>query len=364
MGESLFLSTTPGLEVVLLAEAQPLGSAKLVPGGVKLGGPDGLHRRANLELRTASRVMIELGELKVRDPADLRRALGGLDLRPYVRRGEAVELELVARGGMGERGLREGALGIAPAAGVPATAAAPRPLGPLVRLRSERGAVWVSVDTSGELLYRRGYRQEVSHAPLRETLAAGLLALSEHTPDVPLWDPLCGSGTLLIEAALHAKQHAPGLARSFAFERFPAHDKNAFAREKAAAFARERPLATPLFGSDLNAGALGTARRNARRAGVEGELRLTRHDASLPFPGVPAGTLALANFPYGKRLLDKEALPTLYAAIAKGLRRSGVARLGALVADERAGEWLSLREPRVHALDNGGLSCWLLVGGL
>ena len=282
--ERLLLATTRGLEGVLRDEAAHLGAARVTDEGVFLEGPLGLHRRANLELRTANRVWL------LQKP---------------------------------------------------------------------------KIDTSGELLYRRGFRQEVSRAPLRETIAAGILLLAGYAPETPLWDPLCGSGTLLIEAALLARNLAPGLSRSFAFESFADHNPEAFARQKAAYAARARPKAPALIlGTDLNAGALGTARRNAQRAGVFADLALERQDATVPRKGLPPGTLAIANLPYGIRVGETAALPKLYAALVAALRQSGVARVALLARDPRAPEWLGLPNATLHPMDNGGLSCRLICSPL
>ncbi len=283
MAEALFIATTPGLEQVLLAEARSLGEARAVPGGVRLTGADGLHRQANLRLRSASRVWLEVARRRV--------------------------------------------------------------------------------DTSGELLYRRGYRQEISRAPLRETLAAGLLRLARFEPTEPLWDPLCGSGTLAIEAALISRRIPAGLQRTFAFERFPAHDAAAYTREKAKLAAEELPRAVaPIWASDLNAGSLGTARRNAARAGVQGDLELLRHDATKPIANLPGGALVISNLPYGKRAGAGSDLPALYRAVVEACRRSGAVRGGFLAADASAPEWLGLKESETHRVENGGLKCLFVVG--
>lgn len=290
--ETLFIATTPGLEQVLLAEARGLGEAKVVPGGVRLTGPEGVHRLANLTLRCASRVWL-----------------------------------------------------VAPAS-LPESARA-------------------RVDSSGELLYRRGYRQEVSRAPLRETLAAGLLRLAQHRPTEPLWDPLCGSGTLAIEAALMSRGIAAGLHRGFAFEQFPSHDPVAYEREKAALRSSQLSgVPAPIRASDLNAGSLGTARRNATRAGVAGDLKLFRHDATHPVPDLPAGALVISNLPYGKRAGAGSDLPALYRAVVEACRRSGAARAGFLTADKNAPDWLGLKGSKSYAVENGGLKCLFVVGQL
>ncbi len=210
MDEHLFLSTTPGLEPVLLAEARRLGVARRVEGGVELTGPRGLHRKANLWLRTASRVQLRLGDLPAGDARALEAGLARVPLEAVRRPGAPVRLEATARGAIRERE----ALAIARRVW-----GASAGEGPTILLRIENARCTVSVDTSGELLYRRGWRQEISRAPLRETLAVGLLLLAGYDGHEPLWDPVCGSGTIATEAASLAVGRAPGFLRVLAFER-------------------------------------------------------------------------------------------------------------------------------------------------
>lgn len=342
--ETLFLTTTPGLEGALLAEARALGDAAAVEGGVQLMGGAGLHRRANLRLRTASRVMLEL----LRVPAAAPQRLGGFDWAPFLAPGERVALEIVSAQRL----------------------ALPRwPLdarGTLhARLRLEGKELVLSVDTSGELLHRRGYRQETSHAPLRETLAAGLLALAHYDPLQPLWDPMCGSGTIPIEAAWIAQQRAPGLERTFFFERFPAHDGQAWEQEKAAARAQLRQaLPAPILASDQNAGALGVARRNARRAGLADALTLSRLDATVPRRDLQGPGLVIANLPYGKRVGRDGELEALYRRFAGALREGLPGwRVGWLVADASLLD-VGIAWRDRYRLENGGLPCVFAVGQL
>jgi putative N6-adenine-specific DNA methylase len=178
-------------------------------------------------------------------------------------------------------------------------------------------------------LYQRGYREEIGRAPMRETLAAGVLRLAGYRGDEPLWDPMCGSGTLLIEAALIAYGIAPGDLR---------------------AGATRTPEAL-LKGSDLNAGALGVTRRNARRAGVT--LDLERADAAKIRP-VGSPGLLIANLPYGKRVEkgDLTAVLSNFSTHFKGWRFALLmqGRLSGLTAHTE------------HSLSNGGLRCRLYVG--
>ncbi|MHB8417371.1 MAG: THUMP domain-containing class I SAM-dependent RNA methyltransferase [Myxococcales bacterium] len=352
--ELLFLSTTPGLEKALEAEASALGEARLVPGGVELRGRAGLHRRANLWLRTASRVLLRLGELPAADPRALEAALAALPLDRVRLPGAPLRLEASVRDGrISEREL---------AAIARRAFAAPDGGEVALRLRVERGRCTLSADTSGELLYRRGWRQEVSRAPLRETLAAGLLLLAGYDGSEPLWDPLCGSGTLALEAASLALGRAPGFTRRFAFEGWPGHDAAAWQREREAALGRPKSP-QPIWGSDLNAGSLGTARRNARRAGLEGAVALFRHDARLPRPELPARGLLVANLPYGKRAGSREDVPELYRQLGRAFRALAGWRAAFLVeASSRAEQWLGLAVERAIELDNGGIPCRLLLG--
>src|SRR5262249_165364 len=160
------------------------------------------------------------------------------------------------------------------------------------------GRVSLSADVGGELLHRRGWRQEISRAPMRETLAAGVLALAGYAPDRPLRDPVCGSGTLVIEAALGARSIAPGLGRGVAAE--PWRDGEGMGwggqRDQLRAAVRARAPAS-IVGSDNNAGALGTARRNARRAGVLEDVRLERVDVAAAVAGASVPGLVVGNLP-------------------------------------------------------------------
>jgi putative N6-adenine-specific DNA methylase len=351
MQETLFVSTTPGLEEALAAEARGLGCAVARElGGVVLRGAPGLYREANLRLRTASRVLLRVGQFPL---GRLEAGLSSVSLAPYSR-----GVVKVRAAGKGPLGALEAAAtrvyGASESAGEDALE---------VQLRAEEGECTVSVDTSGELLYLRGYRQEVSRAPLRETIAAGLLLLAGFKGDEPLVDPMCGSGTIAIEGALIATNRAPGATRAFGFERFPSHDAAAWKACLERAGAAERPAAHPVFASDLNAGSLGTARRNAKRAGVQAQLTLERRDATTleQRSGVRAGLVA-SNLPYGIRVGEKVDLPKLFAAFGEALRRLPGWRYALLVGDAGAERHLGLDVDRVVEVSNGGIRCRLLLG--
>jgi putative N6-adenine-specific DNA methylase len=203
----------------------------------------------------------------------------------------------------------------------------------------------------------RGARQETGKAPLRETLASGVLRLCGWRPGEPLWDVMCGSGTFVIEAAEQAMGLQPGRARPFGFQTFASFDAKAFAE----ATKSGPSVSSWIRGSDLNAGALGVARRNAKRAGVFETIELERLDATkLVRPTGPPG-LIIANLPYGKRVGQRFELHGLYQGVGVALRRglSGW-RFGFLLAegDEALGLAVETKTP----VKNGGLWCQVVTG--
>ena len=364
-GRACFAATTPGLEPALAEEARALGQATPVPGGVELFGAPGVHQEACLRLRTANRVLLRLAELPPGSWGAVANALAKVDLSGVAAKGAPVWLESTVhqRGAPAAPVLRRW-LSRVWGRGVHASAGEDRSLdGTRLVLRLVEGSGTLSADASGELLYRRGWRLEVGRAPLRETLAAGLLFLAGWSPEQSLWDPMCGSGTLLVEAALRGRRMAPGLARRFSFEGWPSTDQVAWQQRRSRA-AAEALAATPslIHGSDLNAGALGTARRNARRAGVLDSLALERADLRALTPGHAVPGLLVANLPYGKRLGSRQVRDDLFESMGEALRSRFTGWRAALLTDEprRLERAVGLPVEASHALSNGGLSVTLL----
>ncbi len=364
--EVLFASTTPGLEPALLREVQALTPrATAVEGGVELQGPAGLHQAANLQLRTASRVLLRVAELSLRAAglSTLEQGLRAAPLARYLDPSQGpVTLVVHAKGTrLGPPEVLRQAAGRALGLTLSSTTATPP--GPELLLRVSGPQATLSIDTSGELLYRRGYRQEVSRAPLRETLAAGALLLAGYDGSEPLLDPMCGSGTFGIEAALLAVRRAPGADRSFAFERFPSFDAAAYAALKAQTHALPKPAA-PIVLTDLNAGSLGTARRNARRAGVLEHLTLDRKDALTLAPPAGKPGLVITNMPYGKRVHERSEVKGLIAGFCDHLRAAFTGWRVALLTLEEDAASVKLPGKTTHAVDNGGLRCALTVAAV
>lgn len=179
-----------------------------------------------------------------------------------------------------------------------------------------KDVVTLTIDTSGEALHKRGYRQLVSQAPLRETMAAGLISLSFWHSDRPFLDPFCGSGTLPIEAALIGRNIAPGLRRNFAAEQWPRLPRKIWQRarqEAEAAIDWERPL--EIMGTDVDGEILKAARQNAKRAGVFDDIHLQQMPVSEVRSSKRYGVM-ITNPPYGERLSDRQGVVQLYKELA------------------------------------------------
>jgi putative N6-adenine-specific DNA methylase len=365
-GEVLFLQSSPGLEAVVASEAGLLGKVRRVTGGVELSGPRGLHAEANLRLRAAERVLLRCLEVPVGEWRQVRAVLAAAALDDIAAPGSPVGLELAMPlpSRPGDSAIRSW-LGQAWRRAVvpPGDRNQPGQL-PRLLLRSEGSRLTLSADSSGELLHRRGWRQEISRAPMRETLAAGVLMLAGFEPAQPLWDPLCGSGTLIIEAALAARHLAPGLGRRFASEDWPLGSVENWAGIRGRLAAEALPAApSPILGSDLNAGALGTARRNAGRAGVLADLRLERIDLAAARPEALRPGVLVANLPYGRRVGTPASLRVLDAALAEAMRTHFRHWRAALLVDDasRLERAVGRRPDAVHALNNGGIPVALAI---
>jgi putative N6-adenine-specific DNA methylase len=227
-------------------------------------------------------------------------------------------------------------------------------------VRVEHDVVSVSADSSGELLHVRGYRQAVAKAPLRETLAAALLLAADWRGDTPLVDPFCGSGTIPIEGALLARRLAPGLQRDFAFTRWPSFDATQW--ESIRAEARSGSLAAPpaaISGADRDAGAVAAARANAERAGVAVAVDVGAISAAA---APSASGLVATNPPYGVRVGDPKTLRNLYARFGDVLRQRFPGwRVAMYASDLRLARQTGLIFRELFRTTNGGLKVTALA---
>jgi 23S rRNA (guanine2445-N2)-methyltransferase / 23S rRNA (guanine2069-N7)-methyltransferase len=241
-----------------------------------------------------------------------------------------------------------------------------------INLRLRRDRATVSLDLAGSPLHRRGWREEQGEAPLKENLAAAML-LRAHWPEVyagggALLDPMCGSGTLLIEGALMAADVAPGLRREyFGFLGWQQHDialwRSLLDEAKQRAETGLRALRPCFFGSDADPRMVQTAKRNAQAAGVAGFFTLDKQDMAraAPPPGVGYG-LVITNPPYGERLGDRAEMPKLYRALGDTLRQRFTGwRAAVLAGDLELGRAMQLHADKRYALYNGALETVLLT---
>jgi len=363
--EVVFASTSPGLEGALAEELAELGPvAPAGRGGVEVRGAAGLHQEVCLRSRIANGALLRLGSASGRDVPELAAALRKLPVDRVLAKGPRVPAEVEATGRhprvRDPKALAEQAWNVQVARGGARAAGAVRLL-----LRLSDDGCEVSADAAGESLWKRGYRQEISRAPLRETLAAGILRIAGYRGGEPLWDPMCGSGTLPIEAALIALRRAPGRLRPFAFMSWPEFDEPAWHVRVGRARLEEKVDAPAIWATDLNAGSLGVARRNARRAGISGFLKIERVDAREMQP--PAGTkpgLVVANLPYGRRVSSEPELGPLFRDFGAALRRLSGWRVALLVSEGSPVDALGLDGVRRVPLENGGLPCSLLLGDI
>lgn len=340
----LFAVCAPGLEPVLMQELHRLG---ILPGegggsppgpeiergtpsregGIEFSGDREIVYRCNLHLRTATRVLLRLGEFHAVSFPEFRRKAGLLPWesylaaqRPIAFRVSCHKSRLYHSGAVAERlaGAIADRLGRSPVVQPFRDSHDPHPP-QLIIARLVRDHCTISLDTSGTALFRRGYRQATAKAPLRETLAAALLMLSGWDRRSPLMDPFCGSGTIVIEAALLARNRAPGLSRRFAFMDWPDFEASLWHRLVDEARKQEIPEAPPILASDKHPGALRAARANADRAGVGEDIEFARRPVSAVQPPPEPGWV-VSNLPYGIRTRSDADLRQVYVQFGRVLR--------------------------------------------
>ena len=219
------------------------------------------------------------------------------------------------------------------------------------------------LDTSGEPLYMRGHKLAKIGAPLKENLAAGILRLSGWQPGTPLLDPMCGSGTFLLEAAQMCLDDAPGLSREpgdFGFEHLKSFDAGLWRKlQREAAERRREATALPLFGSDISADAVARTQQNLAGAGLDDLVTLQQADLLTRLAPAPTGVM-VANPPYGERLGSEEELAAFYPALGDALKQRFTGwNCWFLSADTRLPKLIRLQTSRKIPLYNGALECRL-----
>lgn len=366
-----FASTARGFEPLLETELLALGAVetRMDPGGVSFRGPMSLGYAACLWSRVATRVFEELQRGRIKHIDDLYTVAKRVEWDRVLDVGQTFAIQARVSGPIARDG-RYAGLKVKDAiadqfrdrSGKRPDVDTDDPILP-IRVTVKGTVATISRDLAGSSLHKRGYRPAQHISPLNESLAAGLLLLSNWDRKSSVCDPMCGSGTFLIEAAFIAGDRAPGLVRDFAFERWKDTDTKAWDSMRNAA--KERWMAgrkdLPLFqGNDAHPGALALARKAAGRAEIEHLMDLTEGDITAYTPA-DSPTLVVTNPPYGARLGESEALGDTWYALGQWAKANvGGGTAWILSGEPSLTRNLQMKTSARIPIANGGIACrWL-----
>ncbi len=353
-----------GLEAPLAYEAKTLGlqEVRAENGRVCFCGEPADLVRANLHLRYAERVLLCLGEFEARSFEELFEGVRRLDWQDWIGKKDAFPVKGHAISSQ---------LHSVPDCQAIIKKAVVEKLktvyhlpwfeetGPRHQIQFSilKDRVTVALDTTGAGLHKRGYRAVSTLAPIKETLAAGLLDIARYKPDKPLFDPMCGSGTFLIEAAMQAKGIAPGLRRRFAAQEWEQIPAALWTRQREEAMAKVRSGdAAPIEGWDIDPSAVELARANAKKAGVDDLIHVSVRDIAA-FSSMEARGMAVTNPPYGERLLDRDAARALYRTMGKVFTKKDGWSYFIISPDEAFEHYFGRPADKKRKLYNGMLKC-------
>jgi putative N6-adenine-specific DNA methylase len=363
-----FFATCPrGLETGLAAELAELGAQELAAtdGGVRFAGGFDAGYRANLHSRIASRILWQIGHAPYRTEHDIFAAAKALPWPQWFAPERTIRVGVAAiRSPV--KSLDFVTLRIKDAVCDAFRAASGRrpdvdTHAPDVRIHAFLTAheVTLYLDTSGDALFKRGYRTAAGEAPIRENLAAGILRLSGWQSHLPLLDPMCGSGTFLTEAAMMARGIAPGLNRRFAFEHYTWHQPALWQSLREHALLSKNHNKTDIYGSDRYGAAIDMARANLEALGLTDAVTLKQaHVLEMPAPA--ATGVLVTNPPYGVRLDDHDELAAFYPKLGDALKRKYAGWTAYIfTGDLRLPKLIGLAASRRTPLYNGALECRL-----
>ena len=366
---SLFVTCPRGLEAPLSQELEQLKcqDIRAVDGGVACKGGMEQVYRINLHSRTASRVLLRLIKSGYRNEQDIYKAAKNIRWTDWFDLEQTFKVKVEGKRAQVKSldfvGLKikdavcdvfRDACGARPSVGK---------IRPDIRIHvfiDERD-IRIFIDTSGEALFKRGYRQDTGEAPMRENLAAGLLLLAGYDGTQPFQDPFCGSGTIVIEAAWIATRRAPGLMRRFGFEKLKNFDAALWKKLQHEAETQIRPASAPISGSDNDRHMIRAAVANAQAAEVDTFVRFEVKDAQDTRPNGEGGIL-ISNPPYGVRLAEVQALQALYPQLGAWLKQHYAGWLaGMFTGDRDMPKFMRLSPKRKIPLYNGNLDCRLFL---
>jgi len=368
MSLSFFAPCPRGLETFLADELAALGAKAIeaTAGGVAFGGDWPTCYRASLESRLATRVLWRVAQGRYRGEEDIYRLAYGVTWAKWSTPEDTIRIQVTAHKSP-LKSLEFITLRIKDAVCDHfRTVTGRRPsvdtARPAVRIHAYLTAdrITLYVDTSGEPLYKRGFKQASVEAPIKENLAAGILRITGWQPEQPFIDPMCGSGTFLIEAAQMALDVAPGLGRGFAFERLKLFDGVAWGAVRRAAEARRKPAGRlAIWGSDNDPNQVRRSFVNLRAAGLADCVTVDEADL-LDRAAPAAGGVLVANPPYGVRIGEAEELATFYPRLGDALKaRWSGWNCYFLSADPQLPKLIGLKASRRTPLFNGALECRL-----
>jgi 23S rRNA (guanine2445-N2)-methyltransferase len=364
-----FFATCPrGLELLLADELRHLKAEKVhaVGGGVQFAGDFFLCYRVNLESRLASRILCQVTAGPYQNEEDIYHAAYAPPWSDWFDPAHTVRVDVSATKSP-LASLNFVTLKIKDAvcdkirrvSGLRPSVDTRAPDISIQGHLTDRDFI-LYLDTTGEPLFKRGHRPSIGEAPLRENLAAGLLRLAAWSPGVPLLDPMCGSGTILREAALMALDIAPGLGRHFAFEKLKNFEKQRWSDLLHRSRARQRPRTRlSIYGSDVSGDALKTAQANFSAAGLEDVVSLKRSDVLKLTAPAPGGVM-ITNPPYGVRLGEHQKLAEFYPKLGDVLKKQFTGWSAYILsADMRLPKLIRLAVSKRIPLFNGALECRL-----
>ena len=366
---SLFVTCPRGLEAPLSQELEQLKcqDIRAVDGGVACKGGMEQVYRINLHSRTASRVLLRLTKSGYRSEQDIYKAAKNIRWTDWFDLEQTFKVKVEGKRAQVKSldfvGLKikdavcdvfRDACGARPSVGK---------IRPDIRIHAfiDERDIQIFIDTSGEALFKRGYRQDTGEAPMRENLAAGLLLLAGYDGTQPFQDPFCGSGTIVIEAAWIATRRAPGLMRRFGFEKLKNFDAALWKKLQHEAETQIRPAPAPISGSDNDRYMIRAAVANAQAAEVDTFIRFEVKDAQDSRPNGEGGIL-ISNPPYGVRLAEVQALQALYPQLGAWLKQRYAGWLaGMFTGDRDMPKFMRLSPKRKIPLYNGNLDCRLFL---
>jgi putative N6-adenine-specific DNA methylase len=368
--DQFFATVASGLETLAAQELDTLGAQDVEPGfcGVAFRGDRALLYRVNLWARLPFRILIQLDEFKCKDKTDLYRGIYNIEWGDYLRPHHTFAVHATGKTqtlnhthftalqvkqaivDQQEHQWQERSNIDTQAPDV------------AINVHLHQNRCVVSLDSSGESLHRRGYRPAVGAAPLKESLAAALIAWSGWQPDQAFLDPLCGSGTLPLEACLRALNLAPGLFRErFGFETWPNFDADLFNQLYQDAESVERSqLLAPIVGSDRDPDQIHQALTNASFCGVSEQVEFCKRELAEVEPPAPSGVL-ICNPPYGSRLTSDGELGEFYRLLGNVLKQRFKGWTAFILSGNKAlATSIGLKSSQRLSVANGGIPCQVL----